>query len=183
MTNEFLKEAPKPTAEQLAKITKLETEAKECRQRSEESFRRSDTDGFLSQWASDITAELNDRKVQLLKTGGYSQFPVLCDDAGNVLATKIFEFADRFRPEWTGATVKRWRLPDELAAKHGRKWIPVCSLKESRIQKQLGLHEESRWFPAYAKITTGNRKSTGLAGCANAFVAVFKKGVDDEFSA
>jgi hypothetical protein len=45
----------------------------------------------------------------------------------------------------------------------------------------MGLHEESRWFPAIAKITTGGRKSTGLSGCANAFVAVFKVGEENDY--
>jgi hypothetical protein len=178
----FLTEAPAPSAEQLAEIAKLDSEGRRALEMKEESFQRCDTDGFLSQWAHGITADLNREKVKLLKTGGYHQFPVLCDADGNVVASKVYRFADTFRPDqWNAPKVRRWRLPDDLAAKAGRKWIPVAGYKASRVQKQLGFHEELRWFPAIAKITTGGRKSTGLSGCANAFVAVFKVGEEDDF--
>jgi hypothetical protein len=178
----FLNEAPAPTAEQLAQIEALDASRKRDLEIKEESFQRSDTDGFLSQWASGINADLSREKANLLKTGGYSQFPVLCDAEGKVLAEKVYRFADKFRPDqWNAPMVRRWKLSDEDAAKYGRKWIPVAGYKASRIQKQLGLHEESRWFPAVAKITTGGRKSTGLSGCANAFVAVFKVGEENDY--
>lgn len=171
-------EAPKPTDEQLKEIKRLKAEAADRRKRAEESFQRSDTDGFLSQWALNMTARLNEATVRLLQHGGCARFPVLCDADGNVVADKVYEFADRFRPDqWNNPTVKRWRLPDDLAEKLGRKWVPVRGYNGiSKIQNKLGLHEEDRWFPAYAKLTTGGRKSTGLAGCANAFVATFKVG-------
>lgn len=166
---------PSPTTEQLALIAKLEAEANDCVDRAERSFERCDTDGFLSQWANNITADLNRKKIALLHNGGYSRFPILCDGEGNVITDRIYEFQDKFAPEWTGRMVKRWKLPDDLAEKAGRRWIPVADVKASRVQKALGLHEESRWFPAYAKLTTGGRQRTGLAGCANAYVAVFRK--------
>lgn len=177
----MFKEAPTPTAEQLAEIERLENERKRALARQEESFQRSDTDGFLSQWADGMTADKNQKTIQILKNGGCARFPVLCDADGNVVASKVYRFPDRNRPDqWNNPMVSRWRLPDELAAKVGRKWIPTCYINESRVQKKLGFHEEDRWFPAVAKITTGGRKATGLSGCANAFVAVFKKGEEDE---
>jgi hypothetical protein len=166
---------PSPTTKQLELIAQLEAEAKDCNERAERSFERCDTDGFLSQWASNITADLNRQKAALLRNGGYAPFPVLCDAEGNVITDRIYEFQDKFAPEWTGRTVKRWKLPDDLAEKAGRRWIPVAGAKASRVQTALGLHEESRWFPADAKLTTGGRQSTGLSGCANAYVAVFRK--------
>jgi hypothetical protein len=169
----YLNEPPAPTAAQLAKIEALLAEASRQRAKSEESFRRSDTDGFLSQWALDIGARLNERKADLLRHGGYARFPVLCDADGNVIAERIFTFPDRERP-WISAL--RWRLPDDLAERAGRRWVPVMRAKPSRVQRQLGLHEEDRWYPAFAKITTGNANSTGLAGCANAYVGIFKRG-------
>jgi hypothetical protein len=96
------------------------------------------------------------------------------------VAHKVHVFADTFAPDqWNHPVVRKWRLPGDLAAAAGRTWVPVAGLKASRVQKQLGLHEEDRWFPAYAKITTGRKKSTGLGGCANAYVAVFKEGTDE----
>jgi len=178
----YLTQAPAPSPEHLAEIARLEANAQDQRRRSQESFDRCDTDGFLSQWANDIGAELNARKAELLRNGGYARFRVLCDAAGNVVADRIHEFADRYAPEWSNATVKRWRLPDDLAAKHGRKWVPVAGYSgKSRVQKKLELHEEDRWFRAYAKITTPRgAKSTGLAGCANAYVGTFRADLHTE---
>lgn len=167
----YLDKAPAPTEAQLKKIEQLEQEAKDALRREEDSFQRCDTDGFLSQWANRMTADLNRKKIELLKNGGYHQFPVLVDTkTGEVVADHMYTFQDKFAPEWTGSVVKRWKVHAEV---YGKTWIPVGS--KSRIQKKLGLHEEYRWFPAYAEITTGGRKSTGLSGCANAFVGVFKK--------
>lgn len=171
-------EAPKPTEEQIAQIAALKAEAKRKREAKEESFQRCDTDGFLSQWAHGIGAEQDEKTIKILENGGCAQFPVLCDADGNVLAHKVYKFADIHRPDqWNAPMKKMWRIPDDKLAKYGRKWVPVGY--GSRIQKKLGLHEESRWFPAVAKLTTGGRKATGLSGCANAFVAVFKKGEEE----
>jgi hypothetical protein len=168
----MLKQAPTPTPAQLERIAKLEADAKACNQRAEESFQRSDTDGFLSQWASNITADLHRHEADILRNGGHAQFPVLCNAAGDVLCTKVYTFANP-AGDWLPYN-KRWRLPDDVAQVLGRKWIPVG--EKSRVQKQLGLHEEDRWFPAYAKVTTPpGSKSTGLGGCANAYVGVFKQ--------
>lgn len=177
---EYLNEAPKPTTEQLAKIEYLEKQISRQRQSAADSFERCDTDGFVSQWASQIGADKNRKEIDLLKNGGYAQFPVLCDAEGNVLATKIYRFPDKYRPDqWNAPEKEMWRLPDNVAEKLGRKWVPACYINPSRIQKKLGLHEESRWFPAHAEITTGGRKNTGLSGMANAYVAVFKGEKED----
>lgn len=176
MLENFYTEAPKPTAEQLAAIERLEAEAVRKRQRKEESFQRCDTDGFVSQWADGIGADLDRAKAELLANGGCATFPVLCDAEGNVIATKVYRFPDKYRPDqWNAPMKEMWRLPDELVEQTGRKWVPVAGYSgKSRVQTQFGLHEEYRWFPAHAKITTGGRKATGLSGMANAFVAVFK---------
>jgi hypothetical protein len=157
-SSQMLKEAPAPTEAQLAAINKFEEDAKECLRRVEESWERSDTDGFLSQWANDITARLDRQKIEILKNGGYAQFPVLCDEEGNVICYKIYTFQDKFSYSYN----RFWKVDKE---KYGRRWIPIG--KKSRIQKQLKLHEETRWMPAYAYI---GGSGTGLSGCANAFV-------------
>jgi hypothetical protein len=176
---QYLDAAPAPSAEHLAAIAKAEQEAKDQRARAEESFQRSDTDGFLSQWASNIGAELNDEKVKLWRNGGWAQFAVLVYQ-GKVIATKVWEFPDTFAPDqWNNPMKRMWRVPDELVGTIGRKWIPYG--EGSRVQKKLGLSQERRWMKAEAKITTGGRKSTGLSGCANAFVAVFKYGTEEMY--
>lgn len=174
---QMLLEKLAPSPEQLARAAKLEEEARDNLRREEESFQRSDTDGFLSQWAFTIGAELKREQAAILKDGGYARFPVLIEVAtGKVLATKTVTFATQYEPFYRpGRTV--WRLDDADAQRLGRRWIPRAGSRKSRIQRQLGLIEVDRWFPAFAKITTAaGAASTGLAGCANAYVGVFKKG-------
>lgn len=59
--------------------------ARECYQRSAESFERCDTDGFLSQWASDVTGRLYDQCAEVAANGGLWTFTVLADADGNVI--------------------------------------------------------------------------------------------------
>ena len=175
----YVSEKPVPTEAQLNEAKELRDSARRARINAEESFQRCDTDGFLSQWASQIGAQKDEANARLLEeAGGYAQFSVLVYN-GEVVADKIYEFANKFRPDyWNNPIDYKWRLPNELAEKLGRKWIPEGS--KSKVQKALGLHEEQRWFPAKAIITTGHRKSTGLSGAANAYVAVVKREYDDE---
>lgn len=174
----FFDTKPTPTAEQIAEAKELRDYGRKYRQDAEDSFQRSDTDGFLSQWASNIGAQKNDANATLLENGGCAQFPVLVYE-GQVVADKIYEFADKFNPSiYTPAFVERWKLPEDLAVKLGRKWIPTGS--KSKVQKQLGLHEELRWFPAVAIITVPRgQRSTGLGACAVAYVRVVKKGEEE----
>lgn len=162
---------PTATVDQIAKADKLDQEGREARQRSIDSFDRCDTDGFLSQWANDMTSSLNSRKAEILRAGGCAQFRVLVNRDGLVVADQEHEFPHA-KFDWV--TVSKWRLCDAEADKAGRRWIPTG--EKSRVQKQLGLQEDMEWGPAYAKITTGSRKSTGLSGCANAYVGTFRQG-------
>lgn len=159
----MLKEAPKPTAEQLALIDKLEKEADACRKREQESFERSDTDGFLSQWAMSMSARKADLQIEILKNGGHAQFLVLVDKDDNVVSTEMVSFKNKY----TFSYDTFWKVDKD---RYGRRWIPIG--RRSRIQKQLGLREDHRWFPAYAAIAGSG---TGLSGCASAYVTSKKK--------
>jgi hypothetical protein len=167
-------EAPKPTEEQLAKIAQLTATAKASKEAEERSFQNSDTDGFLSQWSHSIGAQRDEANVRILKNGGCAQFSVLCDADGNVVCNKATKFANPHPRGFGWLVTYSYKLHTILADKLGRKWVPAG--KKSRIQKQLGLHEETRWFPAYADITVPDgAKSTGLGGAANCYVATFRK--------
>lgn len=158
----FLTEAPKPTEAQLKEAERLEAEQNRHLERREESWQRSDTDGFLTQYFQAVWAEEAKSNARLLKEhGGYARFPVLvCVETGEVVATKVYAFEDTFRPDhWNAPMVYRWKLPDELAEKAGRKWLPTGA--KSKVQKNLGYREESRWFPAKYKIVG---KGKGLSG-------------------
>ena len=56
--------------------------AEQAYDRAEESWQRSDTDGFLSQWASGITGDLHRAQADLLDNGGKSTFAGLCRHDG-----------------------------------------------------------------------------------------------------
>lgn len=59
--------------------------ARDRRRSEQESFDRSDTDGFLSQWASALTARLYDLCADVATQGGVWAFDALADTAGNVI--------------------------------------------------------------------------------------------------
>lgn len=59
--------------------------AHNCMERREESWERSDTDGFLSQWALEQTALLYRHLAELRDTDGRTELIRLADLDGNVL--------------------------------------------------------------------------------------------------
>lgn len=63
----------------------LREQAKECRRRAYESFENCDTDGFLSQWASNITADELEMKADLLEKGNVSEFTALFTATGDLI--------------------------------------------------------------------------------------------------
>ena len=59
--------------------------ARECHRKEAESFERSDTDGFLSQWAMSVSAQLYSTLADVAERGGTWEFEMLADAAGNVI--------------------------------------------------------------------------------------------------
>jgi hypothetical protein len=72
--------------------------ARASRKSSEDSFERSDTDGFLSQWASDTMARAYDLAATLAESNGRYDFEGLVDLTGNPVPCKIVE--TRYGPKW-----------------------------------------------------------------------------------
>ena len=73
-----------------AKANDLRRQAAESAQRARESWERSDTDGFVSQWASNITHDELIMKAELIEDGGSYERDLLFDLEGNlVLAVEI----------------------------------------------------------------------------------------------
>lgn len=66
-------------------------QAAAARKRSADSFDRSDTDGFLSQWASEITARKHDACASLAEQGGRAEFPALLDMGGKPVRAKLIQ--------------------------------------------------------------------------------------------
>jgi hypothetical protein len=110
------------TAEQLrAEATKHDQDA-------HDSFQRSDTDGFLSQWASGISAHEKRLEAELLEAGGVWEFTVLFREDGTQARKKtiktrfgychaILDENDRFTGEFISLGIS-----DKTLAKKGYYW-------------------------------------------------------------
>lgn len=65
--------------------------ARESRARAAESWERSDTDGFLSQWAAGKVASDYDYIASIAERGGRSEFLALTDLDGNLLDARYIQ--------------------------------------------------------------------------------------------
>ena len=74
-----------------------EEAARTARQDVQTSFDRSDTDGFVSQWASGVTAQQHELEAEVLARGGTWDFPVLTRD-GALVPARIIE--TKFGAKW-----------------------------------------------------------------------------------
>tara|TARA_R110002126_G_scaffold50297_1_gene138806 strand:+ start:132 stop:638 length:507 start_codon:yes stop_codon:yes gene_type:complete len=120
--------------------------AKASRARSVESFERCDTDGFLSQWAGDLSAKEHLENAAILDADGFSEFWGLYEGDRRVKAACVSVY-DKFKH----GNVSKWVVEDDDPICAQRKWIP--SGDNSRVQKGLGLKERREMAPARAKIT------------------------------
>ncbi|QBZ72150.1 hypothetical protein SEA_KRADAL_264 [Streptomyces phage Kradal] len=71
-----------------AKAAELREIAKGNDREAADSFDRCDTDGFLSQWASGITAEKYRLRADVAENGGMWSFPALFDLEGNLVPAR-----------------------------------------------------------------------------------------------
>ena len=153
--------------------------AQEAYDRAAESFERSDTDGFLSQWASGMTGDLHRAQAAIIENGGTDMFAGLFDAQGRRVKAKAVEVADRFKGYGTKSV---WLVLD--ANDRAIAWIPRqysrqfdgktgaiiddCAPNPRSKMAKLGLHEAYEEAPAAAYIAGSGR---GLAGAATARVA------------
>jgi len=138
----------------------LRAEAQRCREQAEESFQRSDTDGFLSQWALGLSAQKADRQAEIVEAGGVSTFVGLYQGTRRVKAKVIGVPA--FNAPWVTEDV--WMLDASegaLIAARGKKFLPTGS--KSRVLKALGLAEKAELDKAEAQIVG---RGKGLSGSA-----------------
>ena len=145
-----------------AEAARYEAAASKHIQKAHDSFERCDTDGFVSQWASGITAELNREKARICRQEGLDTFTGLYSGDTRVRAKKV---NSRYGTAW---------LIDDCD-QHltgGRAFIPVG--KGSTVQRKLGLSERPELAPAWA-CTAGNGEK-GLAGAHTVRVITFRTG-------
>jgi len=69
--------------------TALRARAASAHAAAVESFERCDTDGFLSQWASDITGRKASLQADIVEAGGLWEFPALFSADGELVAAKM----------------------------------------------------------------------------------------------
>lgn len=149
----------------LPEMLEMAREAREkaalAAKRRQESFDRSDTDGFLTQWALGYTNQLEKRRCKILENEGKSEFLGLYEGDRRVKA-KMLE------GEWG----YYWLLHEsetDLIARRGKPFLPTGH--KSRVQKNLGLSERKEMDWAWAKL---DGKGTGLSG--SVWVSTFRTG-------
>lgn len=102
------------------------TEARDSRQRSADSFERSDTDGFLSQWASDTMARKYEACADLAELGGVIEFQVPFVN-GEVATLEL----DR-----DGQYGRYWYLTVEAARIVGKRYFTPSSASKSAMRRR-----------------------------------------------
>ena len=154
------------TAEQFAALAeKFDGAEKASLQAKEDSFQRSDTDGFLSQWASGISANVDRMKADICRNQGKWQFTGLYEGDRRVMAK---QFTRKFNGHYsTGWVMREDEL--ELIGKRGKPFLP--SGDTSRVLRGLGLRERAETDWAWAGI---NGQGTGLSGTA--WAATYRAG-------
>ena len=133
-------------------------EAAQLDQRAADSFERCDTDGFLSQWASQESAHKCRIQADIVENGGVWGFTGLYEGDRRVKA--------RFGSSTHYGQISFWWLlhDDEvdLIQRRGKKFLPTG--EKSRVQKQLGLSERFEDAPAEAAFNQNGRACVTRSG-------------------
>lgn len=123
------------------------------------SWDRSDTDGFVSQWAYRTLAREERLKADVAEKGGRWEFPALFDLAGNLVAAKLIE--TKYGPRWGVLSSDDPR--STVAA-----WLTAYPVRKSTLERK-GYREGVVLAPAVVKIGGSGR---GLAGAMSVSVGV-----------
>lgn len=103
----------------------LRTMAKESRQRAYESFERCDTDGFLSQNASEVMARVYEAQANLADNGGMMEMVALFNLDGTIASTH------NAQGQWGWY----WVLNDEAAARFGKRFYNESSASKGKTRR------------------------------------------------
>lgn len=138
-----------------------ETRAANHEAKARESFERSDTDGFVSQWAHGISAGLERAKAELARNGGKASFPGLFERAtGERVKAKLI----------SGRYGMCWAFVGEDGEFSGE-FLGDKRTKRAKLYK-VGYEVKDEMASAYAA-TRGS--GTGLAGACSVYVGVFRE--------
>lgn len=116
-------------------------------QAAEDSFERSDTDGFLSQWASGVVARENEYLADLAEAGGKWEVTVLADLEGNEVNAR--PFLNKFKKVC-------WIIFDETG--EVKEFAPYKPAKEITLSKR-GYKEVGKVLPCCVKVYSGSSYS------------------------
>lgn len=105
----------------------------DCSRREQESWERSDTDGYLSQWASATSARLYNFLADVAERGGMWEFTVLADADGNEIEGAK-EVETRFG--WS------WRVPTT----DGVVWFNPSKAKDEARREATDLKKGFRFI-------------------------------------
>ena len=121
-----------------AQAEALRQHARELNEAAAESWERSDTDGFMSQWASGLGAQKARMEADLLEQGGVTEFGGIWYDAdGNLVPARIIT------TRW-GAKIAKFNSWDECLSNHGE----VAMWYTFRGAKKAGLRAGTLRAPA-----------------------------------
>lgn len=139
-----------PTAAAVASYEDRVARSKRHRQDALDSFDRCDTDGFLSQWASNMTSDEERQRAELNLRGGLACFWGLFSvETGKRVPAKIIE--TKFG--------HRWAVCD-ASGKFTGEFLPVCPKRASTLGKK-GYFEARELAPAIVKL---EGRGMGLSG-------------------
>lgn len=127
----------------------------------DDSFDRCDTDGFLSQWAHGLSAQLFEAKARVSEANGMMDFPGLfLSVTGERMKAKLLNRPTYGRP-WVSESVWRVEMANGAVV-----WIPA--FKKGRASKMFknGMEERMEAAPADAKIMSKGRGTGGQAWVA-----------------
>lgn len=136
--------------------------------KAEESFERCDTDGFVSQWASDYMGRGYTLAAQVAEAGGTWTFPALLDLTGAMVPARVIR--THYGERW--GVFGSW---EECSRQGGTvlEWLPVLwgsweSSSQGRARKNLERKGYRQGLVELPGIVVAFSSGTGLAGAATA---------------
>jgi hypothetical protein len=142
----------------------LRGEAAQDRQDALDSFERSDTDGFVSQWASSMTAQLKEVQARIAEYDGYARFRRVRLETVDGRATDARLVKTRYG--------KKWRLDST------DEWITPFPARE-RTMLRKGYREVYDYALAPAKaFLDAPSGARGLGGATSVYVRVMRSDLD-----
>lgn len=133
-----------------------------------ESFERSDTDGFLSQWASGLSAQESSAKAELAAAGGTIETQALFLLDGTVASTH----------EIHGQYGYSWVLNDIAAEALGRRFLSTSGARKGQrrydADRAKGVTLGTIRVPGYVTMS-GADGARGLGGCLSVHVVTLPR--------